>query len=117
MTNPDLLLEGKMNHICKKTAWVMVLMLLVAAIGPHISGASMNLGTNVATAADLQDDNSMHRVRIILNKLRESLATMGDFDQLEQAGMRKADVDRLRAAMQSKIQMLQEEALLSIRQL
>jgi len=39
---------------------------------------------------------------------------MKDLDELEKAGMSKEDVDRMRRAMEQKIQQLTDEAIASI---
>ncbi len=64
-----------------------------------------------ATAAD----SNMAQVQLILKKLRSSMANMKDFDELEKAGMDKADVDRLRKAMKAKIKQMTSEAVDLIR--
>ncbi len=74
-----------------------------------LSMVSLNHGsvgiTQVQAAAD------MAQVRLILKKLRSSMASMKDFDELEAAGMDKADVDRLRNAMKGKIKQMTTDAV------
>jgi hypothetical protein len=55
--------------------------------------------------------DSMAQVRLILKKLRSSMASMKDFDELEDAGMDKEDVDRLRNAMTAKIKQMTTDAV------
>jgi len=52
-----------------------------------------------------------------LKKLRGSMTSMKDFDELETAGMPKKDVDRMRRAMSHKIKQLTDEAISSIQSL
>jgi len=59
----------------------------------------------------------MAKIQLILQKLRTSMGSMKDFDELEKAGMPKKDVDRMRRAMTQKIQQLTDDAVASIRQL
>lgn len=65
-----------------------------------------SVGITQAQAAD-----NMAQVRLILKKLRGSMASMKDFDDLEAAGMDKADVNKLRRAMKSKIQQMTKDAV------
>jgi len=64
-----------------------------------------------ANAADV----NMVQVQLILKKLRSSMANMKDFDDLEEAGMDKKDVDRLRSAMKNKIKQMTSDAVDLIR--
>jgi len=56
-------------------------------------------------------EGNMAQVRLILKKLRGSMASMKDFDELENAGMDKVDVDRLRGAMTAKIKQMTTDAV------
>ena len=60
-------------------------------------------------------DGNMAQVQLILKKLRSSMANMKDFDELEEAGMDKKDVDRLRKAMKGKIKQMTSDAVDLIR--
>jgi len=60
-------------------------------------------------------DANMAQVQLILKKLRSSMANMKDFDELEEAGMDKKDVDRLRNAMKGKIKQMTSDAVDLIR--
>lgn len=60
-------------------------------------------------------DANMAQVQLILKKLRSSMANMKDFDELEDAGMDKVDVDRLRNAMKGKIKQMTSDAVDLIR--
>lgn len=64
--------------------------------------------------AAAQEEGNMDRVSLLLNKLRTSMASMKDLDELEKAGMSKEDVDRMRRAMEQKIKQLTDEAIASI---
>ena len=59
--------------------------------------------------------DNMAQVQLILKKLRSSMSNMKDFDELEAAGMDKADVDRLRNAMKGKIKQMTSDAVDLIR--
>ncbi len=91
--------------------FVMAALLTVFAI----SGGSW-VSTASAEAATSQD-KSMANVQLILKKLRDSMLSMKDFDALEDAGMDKADVDRMRRAMKQKIQQMTSDAVEMIRML
>ncbi|MDQ6976390.1 MAG: hypothetical protein Q9M22_07490, partial [Mariprofundaceae bacterium] len=64
-----------------------------------------------------EEQLGMHQVQLILKKLRASMASMKDFDELETAGMSKKDVDRMRRAMSQKVKKLTSEAIDLIRAL
>ncbi len=86
------------------------LALMLAVAGPSVSPTSMAVGYETVQAA-----SSMAQIQLILKKLRGSMSSMKDFDQLEAAGMAKKDVDRMRRAMKQKIQQLTDDAVASIR--
>ena len=56
-------------------------------------------------------------VQLILKKLRGSMASMKDLDALEEAGMSKDDVNRMRRAMKQKIKQMTNDAVDLIRDL
>jgi len=85
--------------------------LMAAVAGPALSPVSMNVQYSQAVAAD------MAKIQLVLKKLRASMSSMKDFDELEQAGMPKSDVDRMRRAMTQKIQQLTDEAIASIHEI
>ena len=62
-------------------------------------------------------EGGMDRVRLELKKLRDAMASMKELNELEKAGMPKADVDRMRRAMMSKINDMMTDAMASIREL
>ncbi len=70
-----------------------------------------------SSQAFAEEGGSVAQVQLIMKKLRASMASMKDFDELEKAGMNKKDVDRMRRAMQQKIEKLTEEAVGLIRAL
>ncbi|MDQ6990945.1 MAG: hypothetical protein Q9M11_04355 [Mariprofundaceae bacterium] len=86
--------------------------LIVLMVSPIFSPASMNIQYPSAQAA-----NSMAEIQLILNKLRMSMSSMKDFDELEKAGMPKKDVDRMRRGLIEKIRKLTKEAISSIRKI
>jgi len=89
---------------------VLSFFLMALIFSPVISPASMQLQYSKAVAAA----TSMAKVQLILKKLRGSMTSMKDFDELETAGMPKKDVDRMRRAMSQKIKQLTDEAIASI---
>lgn len=56
-------------------------------------------------------------LKTILAKLRESMASMKELDDLEQVGMPASEVDLMRQALKQKINEMTSEALLSIKRL
>ncbi len=69
----------------------------------------------LVSQANAAGDVNMAQVQLILKKLRSSMANMKDFDDLEEAGMDKVDVDRLRSAMRNKIKQMTSDAVDLIR--
>jgi len=86
------------------------LSLMIALVGPSLSPISMSVSYPTVQAA-----SSMSQIQLILKKLRSSMSSMKDFDELEKAGMSKKDVDRMRRAMTQKIKQLTDDAVASIR--
>ena len=78
----------------------------------NVSKGSLSITIPSAMAAD-----NMGQVQLILKKLRNSLVSMKDFDELEDAGMDKADVNRMRRAMNQKIKQMTNDAVLLIKAL
>ena len=70
-----------------------------------------------AQEAGVSADAQMRRIQILLKKLRESMQSLKDLDDLERAGMPKRDVDRMRRALRQKIQEMIDETIASIREL
>jgi hypothetical protein len=62
-------------------------------------------------------DDKMAQITLIIKKLRESMASLKDLDALEQAGMPKKDVDRMRKALEQKNQEMINEAIAEIQSL
>lgn len=99
-------------HTCVKGAMLsFALVVLISA--PMLSSGSVQWQYSLAVA----EENSMVKIQLILKKLRGSMTSMKDFDELETAGMPKKDVDRMRRAMSHKIKQLTDEAISSIRTL
>jgi len=61
--------------------------------------------------------DGMDQVKLVLKKLRDSMTSMKDFDALEDAGMDREDVNRLRRAMKAKIKQMTNDAVDLIRAL
>jgi len=81
-----------------------------AVMGASMTPAAMTYVPEALAA----EDAGMDKVSLLLKKLRASMASMKDLDELENAGMTKKDVDRMRRAMEQKIQQLTNEAIASI---
>ncbi len=92
---------------------VLGFVLMVLMLAPVLSPTSMQLQYSQATAGE----KSMAKIQLILKKLRGSMTSIKDFDELEKAGMSKKDVDRMRRAMGQKIKQLTDEAISSIQSL
>jgi len=89
---------------------LLALSLMIALVGPSLSPTSVSVSYPTVQAA-----SSMSQIQLILKKLRASMSSMKDFDELEKAGMSKKDVDRMRRAMTQKIKQLTDDAVASIR--
>ncbi|WP_238701380.1 hypothetical protein [Mariprofundus erugo] len=75
-------------------------------------------GYKSAVAADAGNSaDYMKRLNLIIKKLRDAMGSMKDFDELEKAGLNKRDVDRMRHAMEEKINQMMEDAIYAIRNL
>jgi len=61
--------------------------------------------------------NHMAQMRLTLKKLQDAMSSMKDFDELEKAGMPKSNVDRMRSAMQLKINRMMDEVLEEIQKI
>ena len=83
----------------------------VLMIGLVLSISMLSVDYTSVGIAQVQAADNMAQVRLILKKLRGSMASMKDFDDLEAAGMDKADVDKLRRAMKSKIKQMTTDAV------
>jgi len=93
---------------------VLIITFMVAGSMMMSSGFS---GPATAYAGTVDGEGGMARLKLILGKLRDSMESMKDFDELEKAGMAKKDVDRKRRAMRIKIEQMTEDAIASIRDL
>lgn len=81
---------------------------------PRINGGLLICA---AHAAEQGAGGNMRRIRLVLKKLQDAMASMKDLGALEKAGMPKKNVDRMRRAMQLKIDQMMEEAIKDIRAL
>jgi len=93
--------------------FVFLLLMVGLAPVPGMDGGWRAL----AAEGDAGAGDSMARLRIILQKLQDAMASMKDFDKLEKAGMPRKQVDRMRRAMQLKINQMMEEAIQDIHSL
>jgi hypothetical protein len=92
-------------------AAVWMLGVLAPATGVMTSFASIPVADAAAA------DDKMAQITLIIKKLRESMASLKDLDALEQAGMPKKDVDRMRKALEQKNQEMINEAIAEIQSL
>jgi len=92
---------------------VLSMFLFVAISAPSMGFSALSPQYAPAVAAD----DGMAKMQLVIKKLRSSMTSMKDFDELEKAGMSKKDVDRMRRAMQQKINQMTEEAVDLIRTL
>ncbi len=99
----------------KKGFLIIVMAVSIAVLAPTAGGVLHVPGYTQAVAAER--DKGMQRLNLILKKLRDAMGSMKDFDELEKAGLRKKDVDRMRQAMRHKIQQMMEDAIYAIRAL
>jgi len=76
------------------------------------SGLLSIISYPVVWAAD-----EMGRLNITLNKLMSAQASMKQFDKLEEQGLPKRQVQLMKDAMESKIQMMVDDAINSIKRL
>jgi len=72
---------------------------------------------SISFSMPMAQADGMGQVQLVLKKLRNSMASMKDFDALEDAGMDRKDVDRMRRAMKSKIKQMVNDAVDLIRAL
>jgi len=103
----------KVHNQFKAAAFSLALAALITA--PSVSPTTGLIQYQQATAAD--EASSMAKIQLILKKLRGSMSSMKDFDELEKAGMPKSDVDRMRRAMAQKTKQLTDDAINSIQSL
>ncbi len=99
----------------KKYLFAVMMAFVVAAATP-VSMLPLSAGYQHVEAAE-NTGNGMKRVTLIIRKLRDAMASMNDFDELEKAGLAKKDVDRMRRAMDAKIKQMMEDAIYAIRAL
>ena len=88
---------------------IMAFAILLAVAAPIVPAQS--------NAAPQAQSSEIHNLKLVLSKLRESMAAAKDLGQLEEAGLPKKDVDRLRRAMESKIKQLVDNAITTIKRL
>jgi len=92
-------------------------MLLGFALLVLISAPLLSSSMQWQYPQSIAEESGMAKIQLILKKLRGSMNSMKDFDELEAAGMGKKDVDRMRRAMSHKIKQLTDDAVSSIQDL
>lgn len=111
----DCLKEGEGGLTVKKGFIVMLAAAIFALTAPLADAPTFSGGYHQAQAAEAV--GGMKRLNLILKKLRDAMSSMKDFDELEKVGLSKKDVDRMRRAMNDKIQQMMEDAIYAIRSL
>ncbi len=81
----------------RKAAWALAAMLVLMPAG--------------YAAGDIQ------QVQLLIQKLRASMESLKELDELEKAGMSKRDVDRMRNALRQKIQQMIDDTIAEIQKL
>jgi len=88
---------------------ISCLLLFAVIASPSVEkGSLMSLHYAAAEAAN---QDGMAKVQLILKKMRSSMSSLKDLDELEKAGMSKRDVDRMRRAMNQKIKQMTDHAV------
>lgn len=100
-----------MNNAIRKSALLPLALGLFLALAVPVS----TNGISYQSAVAAEQATEMERIQLILKKLRSTMASMKDFDELEAAGMPKSQVNRMRKAMEQKVQQLTDDAVESIR--
>ncbi len=88
---------------------------LAGVLAPLVVAAPLALLTPAPVHG--AEETGFAKVQLMLKKLRESMASLKDLDELEKAGMSKKDVDRMRRALKAKIEELIDETIASIQEL
>jgi len=86
---------------------ILGLLLLATVASPSIEKNSLISPQYVIAIAE----DGIDKVQLIMKKLRASMASMKDLDELEKAGMSKKNVDRMRRAMTHKTDQMINEAV------
>lgn len=97
----------------KRLISIAVVAFLLGIVAPLDHGS---VSVRPATAAD-DGAGGMGKIQIMLRKLQDAMVSMKDFDKLEKSGMPKKQVDRMRRAMQIKINQMMEETIQDIHKL
>ncbi len=101
------------GFVMKKIIVVGTFVVLLGAAVPN--GSLAEISYPLVSAAE--SGGSMKKVHLILQKLQDAMASMKDFDELEAVGMPKKSVNRMRRAMQAKINQMMEEVIIDIHRL
>jgi len=107
--------EEEGGLIVKKGVITMAAAAIIALTAPLPNSVTAPAAYQQVQAAEAVD--GMKRLNLILKKLRDAMGSMKDFDELEKAGLSKKDVDRMRRAMNDKIQQMMQDAIYAIRSL
>jgi len=93
---------------------VFLMLAMTTVQFPRIGGGLLIC---TADAAEQGSVGKMQQIHLILKKLQDAMTSMKDFDELEKSGMPRKSVNRMRRAMQLKIDQMMEEAIADIRSL
>jgi len=88
---------------------ISCLLLFTVIASPSVEKGSL-MSFQYATA-EAADQGGMAKVQLILKKMRSSMSSLKDLDELEKVGMSKRDVDRMRRAMNQKIKQMTDQAV------
>jgi len=97
----------------KKIIVIGIFALMLGSAAPSFYANGM-LYNSISAA---ESGSSMNQIHIILKKLQDAMTSMKDFDELESAGMPKKNVDRMRRAMDLKINQMMAEVITEIQKL
>ncbi len=93
-------------------AWpLMVLMLLFA---PAVDASAPTPALAIDSGGGNED---MREMRLLMQKLRNLLASSKDIDDLEKMGLSRADANRMRRALKSKISAMTSDVIAAINRL
>jgi len=97
----------------KKIILIGIFALILGAAAPSFHADEMQYRSVLAA----ESGGGMNQIHIILKKLQDAMTSMKDFDELESAGMPKKNVDRMRRAMNLKINQMMADVISEIQKL
>ncbi len=110
--------EAIMRRLLERDGWLarhawplMVLMLLFA---PAVDASAPTPALAIDSGGGNED---MREMRLLMQKLRNLLASSKDIDDLEKMGLSRADANRMRRALKSKISAMTSDVIAAINRL